>query len=144
MKWRLETHITWILIEKCPVGYSNLGNELLSPYCYKDIDETLSWERSRNVCLLHGGDLATIHSKADTQAISERFKDHWLGYKLGKGKFNDCCKWLRGNLVYDMLLNFRCDNIIIAITYLGQLIQVLYFKVSNNDNKFQYYVVNLI
>ena len=99
LKWRSETHITLILIEKCPVGYSNLGNEPLSPYCYKDIDETLSWERSRKVCLLHGGDLATIHSKAETQAISERFKGHWLGYKAGKGKFNDCCKWLRGNLV---------------------------------------------
>ena len=53
------------------------------------IDETLSWEGARNVCLLHGGDLATIHSKVERQAISERFNEHWLGYKVGKGKLND-------------------------------------------------------
>ena len=54
------------------------------------IDETLSWEGARNVCLLHGGDLATIHSKAEKQAIAQRFKGHWLGYKVSKGKFSDC------------------------------------------------------
>ena len=54
------------------------------------IDETLSWEGARNVCLLHGGDLATIHSKAEKQAIAQRFKGHWLGYKVSKGKFDYC------------------------------------------------------
>ena len=52
------------------------GGPELDDYCYMIIDQPRSWQYSKEHCVKHGGDLASIHSGIENGFIQG---DYWTG-----------------------------------------------------------------
>jgi len=52
------------LDESCLPGWQEFNS-----YCYTVIDESVTFEAARNICISFGGDIASIHSNNETEFI---------------------------------------------------------------------------
>ena len=57
-------------------GWKSAGVTELDDYCYMKISQARDWQYSHDHCIHHGGNLASIHSKAENDYING---DYWIG-----------------------------------------------------------------
>ncbi|CAL8279791.1 unnamed protein product [Boreogadus saida] len=77
----------------CPDGWKKFGCK-----CYKTSDPYQSWNKSREFCVSHGGDLVVVDSKEEMDFISGSYNVYfWLGATDAAGE--GTWRWVDGTVL---------------------------------------------